>query len=188
MTEAEYRRHIETLASDAFGGRYPATPGEDLTVAYLIDQFRALGLAPGNGDSYTQDVPLMRIEAVNSPELTFRGADGDALVLAYGPDQVIWTRRQVPGAALEASELVSVGYGINAPERGWNDYELPLVDSRGRQLSLDEADRHFTPVIPPEKLGRPLPSSAGQRGSAKMPRGRNPPVGFRGSPVPRYAK
>jgi Zn-dependent M28 family amino/carboxypeptidase len=146
MTEAAYRRHIETLASDAFGGRAPATPGEDLTVAYLIDQFRALGLAPGNGDSYTQDVPLMRIEAVNSPELTFRGADRDALVLAYGPDQVIWTRRQVPGAALESSELVFVGYGINAPERGWNDYEG--IDVTGKTVVMLVNDPGFATQDP----------------------------------------
>jgi len=134
ITEAEYRRHIETLASDAFGGRYPATPGEDLTVAYLVDFFREIGLQPGNGDSYTQDVPLMRLTAVNNPGLVFRGADGAELALAYGPDQVIWTRRQVPEAVLEDSDLVFVGYGINAPERGWNDYEG--IDVTGKTVVM----------------------------------------------------
>ena len=134
MTEAEYRRHIETLASDAFGGRAPATPGEDLTVAYLIEQFRALGLEPGNGDSYTQDVPLVRVTAVNSPGLVFRGEDGGELALDYGKDQVIWTRRQVDEASLEDSELIFVGYGINAPERGWNDYEG--IDVTGKTVVM----------------------------------------------------
>ena len=134
MTEAEYRRHIETLASDAFGGRAPATPGEDLTVAYLIEQFRALGLEPGNGDSYTQDVPLMRVTAVNSPGLVFRGEDGGELALDYGKDQVIWTRRQVDEASLEDSGLIFVGYGINAPERGWNDYEG--IDVTGKTVVM----------------------------------------------------
>jgi heme oxygenase len=69
MTEAEYRRHIETLASDEFGGRAPASPGEKLTVDYLVRHFRELGLEPANGDSYTQDVPLAWVE---SPTVTNR--------------------------------------------------------------------------------------------------------------------
>ncbi|MEJ2385639.1 MAG: M28 family peptidase, partial [Xanthomonadales bacterium] len=146
MTEAEYRRHIETLASDAFGGRYPATPGEDLTVAYLVDFFREIGLQPGNGDSYTQDVPLMRLTAVNDPGLVFRGADGAELALAYGPDQVIWTRRQVPEAVLKDSDLVFVGYGINAPERGWNDYEG--IDVTGKTVVMLVNDPGFATQDP----------------------------------------
>jgi Zn-dependent M28 family amino/carboxypeptidase len=146
MTEANYRRHIETLASDAFGGRAPATPGEDLTVAYLIDHFESIGLEPGNGDSFTQDVPLVRVTAVNSPELIFRGANGDELALAYGPDQVIWTRRQVSEAAIEDSELVFVGYGINAPERGWNDYEG--IDVTGKTVVMLVNDPGFATQDP----------------------------------------
>ncbi len=60
IDEADYRRHIEVLASDAFGGRAPGTPGEDLTVDYLVKHFAGLGLAPANGDSYTQEVPTTR--------------------------------------------------------------------------------------------------------------------------------
>jgi Zn-dependent M28 family amino/carboxypeptidase len=134
MTEADYRRHIEVLASDEFGGRAPASPGEDLTVAYLVDHFKNLGLQPANGDSFTQDVPLAWVEAVNEPPLTIRGGVGDDLVLRYGPDQVIWTQRQVPEVSLEDSELVFVGYGINAPERGWNDYEG--IDVTGKTVIM----------------------------------------------------
>jgi Zn-dependent M28 family amino/carboxypeptidase len=123
MTEAAYRRHIEILASDEFGGRMPATPGEELTIAYLLEHFEKIGLEPGNGDSWTQEVPLMRVTAVNAPDLTFSGGEGEDMVLSYGPDQVIWSRRQVAESVLEDSELVFVGYGIDAPERGWNDYE-----------------------------------------------------------------
>ena len=99
-----------------------------------MDHFQSLGLQPGNGDSFTQDVPLTRVTAVNSPELVFSGGEGDDMVLAYGSDQVIWTRRQVPEVALEDSELVFVGYGINAPERGWNDYEG--VDVTGKTVVM----------------------------------------------------
>ena len=134
MTETAYRRHIETLASDEFGGRAPASPGEELTVNYLVEHFRSIGLEPANGDSYRQDVPLAWVEAVNRPDLVFSGGEGDDLVLAYGPEQVIWSRRQVKEAAIENSELVFVGYGIHAPERGWNDYEG--VDVSGKTVVM----------------------------------------------------
>jgi hypothetical protein len=134
MTEARYRRHVETLASDEFGGRAPASPGEELTVAYLIRHFRDLGLEPANGDRYTQDVPLARVEAVNKPDLVFSGHDVEHRVLKYGPDQVIWTRRQVAAASIENSELVFVGYGITAPERGWDDYAG--VDVTGKTVVM----------------------------------------------------
>jgi Zn-dependent M28 family amino/carboxypeptidase len=134
MTEAEYRRHVETLASDAFGGRAPASPGEELTVAYLVDHFENLGLEPANDGRYTQDVPLAWVEVVNQPDLVISGGDGEDMVLSYGPDQVIWTRQQVAEISLQDSELVFVGYGINAPERGWNDYEG--VDVSGKTVVM----------------------------------------------------
>ena len=122
MTEASYRRHVEILASDEFGGRAPGSPGEELTVEYLVRHFEKLGLEPGNGDSFTQDVPLTWVEVINRPDLVVSGGDGEDMVLAYGSEQVMWTRRQLEESKLENSELVFVGYGINAPERGWNDY------------------------------------------------------------------
>ena len=134
MTETAYRRHVETLASDEFGGRAPASPGEELTVAYLVEHFKNIGLEPGNGDSYTQDVPLSWVETINKPDLVFSGGEGEDLVLAYGPDQVMWSRRQMPEAVLENSGMVFVGYGINAPERGWNDYEG--IDVTGKTVVM----------------------------------------------------
>ncbi len=122
ITEASYRRHVEILASDEFGGRAPGSPGEQLTVDYLVRNFEDMGLAPANGDSYVQDVPLNVNEVINSPPLVISGGEGEDLVLAYPSDQVVWTRQQVPETSIEDSELVFVGYGINAPERGWNDY------------------------------------------------------------------
>ena len=134
LDEAAYRKHVEILASDAFGGRAPGSPGEDLTVNYLVDWFRELGLEPANGERYTQDVPLASVEVVNKPDLIFRGGDGDDLVLTYGSQQVIGTRRQVESSAIEDSELVFVGYGIHAPERGWNDYEG--IDVNGKTVVM----------------------------------------------------
>jgi Zn-dependent M28 family amino/carboxypeptidase len=134
MTEADYRRHIEILSSDEFGGRAPASPGEQLTVDYLTDAFSGLGLEPANGDSYVQDVPLALVNAVNKPELFISGGEGEDMNLAYITDQVIWTRKQLEDAAVQDSELVFVGYGIKAPERGWNDYEG--VDVRGKTVVM----------------------------------------------------
>lgn len=134
IDEADYRRHLETLASDAFGGRAPGSPGEELTVAYLVRHFEELGLEPANGDSYTQDVPLAWVLLTNAPDLVISGGDGEDLALAYPSEQVMWTRRQVPETSLADSEMVFVGYGINAPERGWNDYAG--VDVQGKTVVM----------------------------------------------------
>ncbi|HET6564049.1 MAG TPA: M28 family metallopeptidase [Xanthomonadales bacterium] len=134
MNEADYRRHIETLASDAFGGRAPGSPGEELTVKYLVDWFSNLGLEPANGDSYTQDVPLVSVEVTNKPDLVIKGAAGEDLVLAFSTDQVVGTRHQVPEVRVDNSELVFVGYGITAPEYDWNDYEG--IDVKGKTVVI----------------------------------------------------
>ena len=126
--------HITTLASDEFGGRAPGTQGEVLTVAYLINEFKAAGLEAGNGDSYTQAVPLTSVEAVNQPGLSFQGGEGEDLSLTYTEDQVIWSRHQTESAAIEQSELVFVGYGINAPEQDWNDYAD--IDVNGKTVVM----------------------------------------------------
>ncbi|WP_448212833.1 M28 family metallopeptidase [Colwellia sp. MEBiC06753] len=133
ITEQSYTQHVKTLASDEFGGRAPGTEGEELTVNYLVSAFKDIGLAPANGDSYTQNVPLASVEVINSPTLTFSGA-GQDLALKYGADQVVWTRRQIDQAAIENSELVFVGYGINAPERNWNDYQD--IDVTGKTVVM----------------------------------------------------
>jgi hypothetical protein len=134
IDEADYRRHVETLASDEFGGRAPGSPGEDLTVDYLVSRFTELGLEPGNGSSYTQDVPLASVELLNKPDLVISGGEGEDLALAYTAGQVMWTRRQVPETSLTDSDMVFVGYGINAPERGWNDYEG--MDVQGKTVVM----------------------------------------------------
>lgn len=134
ITEAEVADHIAILASDEFGGRAPNSPGEELTVAYLTDAYREIGLEPGNGTSYTQDVPLVDITAdparapfiVSGPESTEH--------FAYGDDIVMWTPRVVTAANVQDSEMVFVGYGIVAPEFGWNDYEG--IDVTGKTVVI----------------------------------------------------
>ena len=133
MTEDALRQHIAVLASDDFGGRAPGTRGEELTVQYLETAFRDAGLQPVRGDSYVQDVPLVSIETLGAPTLTVSGGDAD-LSFAYRQDQVVWTRKETDAIELNNSEMVFVGYGINAPERGWNDYAD--IDATGKTVVM----------------------------------------------------
>jgi Zn-dependent M28 family amino/carboxypeptidase len=133
VAESDYRRHIETLASDAFEGRKPGSAGETRALDYIEAEFRRLGLKPGNGDSYRQPVPLVEITAATDAKLTISGAGasaGQSLELAYGTDVLLWTKRVQPQSAVAGSELVFVGHGVVAPEYGWNDYAG--VDMKGK--------------------------------------------------------
>ncbi len=118
-----------TLASDAFEGRAPGTPGEDKTVAYLAQAFAAAGLEPGNNGSWYQEVPLVEITAREVAPLRVSGG-GQPLALEYGEDWVGVSYREQPRTELADSEVVFVGYGIVAPEKGWNDYAG--LDMRGK--------------------------------------------------------
>ncbi len=119
------------LSSDQFEGRAPGTAGEEKTLAYLVEQFEAAGLQPGNAASWFQEVPLVEITAGNVAPLTVVNSAGEqVLSYEYGPEWVGATYRETRRVELAASELVFVGYGIVAPERGWNDYAG--LDMRGR--------------------------------------------------------
>ncbi|NNC71288.1 MAG: M28 family peptidase [Sphingomonadaceae bacterium] len=130
ISEETLRSLTETLSSDEFEGRAPGTPGEELTVNLLADRFAAAGLQPGNNGSWFQDVPLVEITANPETAAFSYSHDGTTTSLDYGTDAVFWTKRVVPQIDVESAELVFVGYGINAPERNWNDYEG--VDMEGR--------------------------------------------------------
>jgi Zn-dependent M28 family amino/carboxypeptidase len=119
--EAAWRGHVERLASDEFEGRAPGTPGEAKTLDYLEAQFRAAGLQPGAGGSFRQAVPLVEVTNRPDPTLELRGPAG-SLSLRYADDYVSWTRRPVPESRITDAEVVFAGYGIVAPEYGWNDY------------------------------------------------------------------
>jgi Zn-dependent M28 family amino/carboxypeptidase len=121
IDDTVYGDHVRVLASDDFQGRKPGTPGEDKTVSYLIQNFHRLGLKPGNGASYVQQVPLVQITATADATLTVTAPSGSRN-LVLGKDMVIWTKRAVPEINLAHSEMVFVGYGIVAPEYSWNDY------------------------------------------------------------------
>ncbi len=122
ISEQSLRSHIEALASDDFLGRKPFTQGEEKTVAYLKSQFESMGLEPGNRNSYFQDVPLVELTAMPSQTMTIGGGSNE-VVLNISEDFVAYTERVEESASLQGSELVFAGYGIVAPEYGWNDYE-----------------------------------------------------------------
>lgn len=121
--EDAWRGHVERLASDEFEGRGPGTPGETKTLDYIEAQFRAAGLEPvaGTGGSFRQAVPIVEVTTRPDPTMEVSGKDG-SLSLRYAEDYVWWTRRPVAESRLAGTELVFAGYGIVAPEYGWNDY------------------------------------------------------------------
>ncbi|HEY0116988.1 MAG TPA: M28 family metallopeptidase [Allosphingosinicella sp.] len=130
---ATLQRATREMSDDRFLGRAPATPGEELTVQYLIREFQRAGLQPGNRGSWTQDVPLVEISATNNPQLRVTGG-AQPLTFNYRTDMVAASYRAQPRVAFDDSEMVFVGYGINAPERGWNDYSG--VDVRGKTVII----------------------------------------------------
>jgi Zn-dependent M28 family amino/carboxypeptidase len=121
--------HIITLSSDEFMGRMPFTEGETKTVNYLADEFEKLGLEPGNGDSFFQEVPLVSMVSNPNPEMLIRSKGGE--IILNGPtDFVIWTQRTDPEVSFKNAELVFAGFGIVAPEYGWDDYKN--IDVKGK--------------------------------------------------------
>ncbi len=110
-----------TLSSDTFEGRAPTTPAEDKTIGYMAGRFAAAGLKPGNGEDWFQKVPLVEISADPAMHLDFTGGKVP-VSLSYKTDMVGATYRVVPRIDIKDSDVVFVGFGINAPERGWNDY------------------------------------------------------------------
>src|SRR6267142_3101305 len=135
--------HIKVLASDEFEGRAPGSKGEELSVKYITDQFKKIGLKPGNPDgTYTQEVPLAGIKS--EPRMSFVIGD-KAMDLKYQDDFVASSARLQPEIKIEKSNLVFVGYGVVAPEYGWNDYKN--VDVKGKTLLMLIGD----PPVPDPK-------------------------------------
>ena len=129
IDETTIGNHIERLASDEFLGRKPFTEGEVKTVNYLKDEFEKLGLLPGNGESFFQDVPMVEINGTPSENMTIKGKN-KSFDLTYLKDFVATTNKTVSEVDLKNSDLVFAGYGIVAPEYGWDDYEG--IDWKGK--------------------------------------------------------
>ena len=133
LSEATMVDITRELSSDEFDGRMPGTRGEELTVALLTERFETAGLQPGNGDSWVQEVPLVEITGKNFAPLAITNGETE-LSYDFGSDWVGVTYREETQTRIESSEMVFVGYGINAPERSWNDYEG--VDVTGKTVVI----------------------------------------------------
>src|SRR5881392_719412 len=140
--------HIKMLASDEFEGRAPGSKGEELSIKYISDQFKQIGLSPGNPDgTYFQKVPLAGIKT--TPSASF-AVGGKTTTLNYPDDYVASSARLQNEIKVENSDIVFVGYGIVAPEYGWNDYKD--VDVRGKTLLMLINDPPIPDPKDPTKL------------------------------------
>ena len=128
----KYKDHVKTLASDEFEGRAPGTPGGEKTKSYISNHFESLGLK-SFGDSYLMPVTLTAITLDESKSSFNLAVDGEVMNIAYRSDVVYGTTRQLDSVSIENSDLVFVGYGVNAPEYGWNDYK---VDVKGKTVVM----------------------------------------------------
>ena len=141
LSEKTMQDVTRELSLDAYEGRAPGSIGEEKTVAYLISKFKAAGLEPGNNGSWTQDVPLIEITAKNVSPLRIADRNGKAMSFAYGSDYVIGSYRETPKTDIKQSDMVFVGHGIVAPEKGWNDYAS--VDVKGKTVVVMVNDPDF---------------------------------------------
>ena len=148
ITPAGLMAHIKTLSSDEFEGRAPSSKGEELTVRYFLEQFKRYGLKPGNSDgTYVQDVPLF---GVRSEPATHVSVGRQTIDLVPKQDIVAWTIRPVPQVSVKDSDVVFVGYGVVAPEYGWDDYKG--VDVKGKTIVMLVNDPQVTDQTDPSKL------------------------------------
>jgi len=139
ITDEAYRSQVQGLSADELEGREPGSEGEQKTAEYLEKEFLELGMQPVAGGDFRQDVALVEITA-SGQNLSFtRGAGG--MTLAAGDDMVLVSRRVQPAVSVAGSEVVFVGYGINAPEYGWNDYAG--IDMRGKTALILVNDPGF---------------------------------------------
>jgi Zn-dependent M28 family amino/carboxypeptidase len=129
------------LASDEFQGRAPGTPGEDKTIAYLVEQFKAAGLEPaGENGGWTQTVPMIHTQ-LRTPGAVQIRQNGQAMSLRFPDDVYVGTVRPVERVAIENAPMVFVGHGVTAPERGWDDFKG--VDLHGKVAVMLVNDPDF---------------------------------------------
>ena len=134
ISAEDFSAHLRVLASDDFGGRQPGSAGEDKTVAYLREQFLRLGLQPGNGDSFFQTVPMVETQTNSATSKIQVKVAGKPRAMAFGEQMVMGSRSGKPDVEVKDSPMVFVGYGVNAPEAGWNDYKG--LDVKGKTVVM----------------------------------------------------
>lgn len=132
--------HIQILSSDSFQGRRPFTVGEKRTVDWLQHMYAAMGLEPGNGKSYLQDVPLVEISPVGTPSVKIHSPGGTLSFLNL-EDFVVYTERPGSVMTIDKADVVFAGFGIVAPEYHWNDYAG--LDVKGKVVLVMVNDPGF---------------------------------------------
>ncbi|HYJ88965.1 MAG TPA: M28 family metallopeptidase [Pyrinomonadaceae bacterium] len=148
ITANDIMQHTKVLSADEYEGRGPGTKGEELSVKYLTEQFQKIGLKPGNPDgTYTQKVPLAGF--TGQPTASFTAGD-KKIDLNFPTDYVAVSRRFVPESKVENSDVVFVGYGVVAPEYGWDDYKG--VDVKGKTIVMLINDPAVADASDPSKL------------------------------------
>lgn len=141
INDTSFAKHIAVLASDEFKGRKPFTEGETKSINYLKEEFSKLGLKPGNGDSFFQEVPMVEIKSTPENKMVFKGANGE-VTATYLENFVAATKRVQSTVSIKNSPLVFAGYGIVAPEYKWNDYEG--LDVKGKTVVVMINDPGFS--------------------------------------------
>ena len=141
LSEATMKDVTRILSSDEYEGRMPGSAGEEKTIALMTERFKAAGLQPGNKGSWVQEVPLVEITGKDYAPLTITGGKGAPIALNNATDWVGATYREDARTELKDSELVFVGYGVVAPEKGWNDYAG--VDMKGKTAVILVNDPDF---------------------------------------------
>lgn len=131
INDSSLTQYLSIIAADSLEGRKPFTNGETKTINYLKTQFEKLGLQPGNGDRFFQEVPMVEIKSVPEDKMVLKGKNA-SLTLNYLTDFVAGTRRVQDEVSMINSQLVFAGYGIVAPEFGWNDYAN--LDVKGKTV------------------------------------------------------
>ena len=143
---------VKVIASDAFEGRSPGTPAEDRTVAYLVGQLRAMGLEPaGDGGGWAQAVPMVRFNLKPDPKVAVSAA-GAEVPLRQAQEVMLMTQRPVDRVQVAAAPLVFVGYGVKAPERGWDDFKG--YDLKGKVMVVLVNDPDFEAAPGDDAHGR----------------------------------
>ncbi|UCC40727.1 MAG: M28 family peptidase [Candidatus Aminicenantes bacterium] len=153
ITAEDLSKDVAILSSDESEGRAPASKGEEKTIAFLKQEFEKVGLKPGNGESYFQEVPMVVITADPQAKLEIKGK-GKVAQFAYGNEFMATTLRVVEKSSLDNSEMVFVGYGIIAPEYNWNDYEG--IDVHGKTVVILVNDPGFATKDPELFNGRAM--------------------------------
>ncbi|GAA4784402.1 M28 family metallopeptidase [Olivibacter ginsenosidimutans] len=140
ITETSLATAIKTLAADSMEGRKPFTPGEEKTIRYLQQAFTSVGLDPGNGTNFFQEVPMVEIRSTPNSTLSFKNNKG-SLDFKLLDEFVLGSRRIQPTIDVNQSDVVFAGFGIVAPEFHWNDYEG--LDVKGKTVIVLVNDPGF---------------------------------------------